>query len=43
MLSALALPKVTVPGPLNFDHAVVIVPEPEAVPFKVAEAGNVIV
>jgi len=43
VLRALALPKVTVPGPLDSDHVVVIGLEPEAVPFKLADDGKVIV
>ncbi len=41
-----ALPNVTVPGPLNFDHEVVSVPlgSPSslAVPFRLAADGSVI-
>ena len=47
MLNALALPKVTVPGPLDIDHVVDSVPDGRpssvAVPLKFAEDGNVIV
>ena len=48
VLSALTLPKVTVPGPLNFDHVTVSVlptgrPSSVAVPVRVAEAGSVMV
>ena len=48
MLSALTLPKVTVPGPLNFDHVTVSVlpagrPSSVAVPVRLAEAGSVMV
>ena len=48
VLRALALAKVTVPGPLTFDQVVVNVlpegrPSSEAVPFNVAELGSVIV
>jgi len=47
VLSALALPNVTVPGPLTFDHVVVRVPggfgnpSSKAVPDRFALAGNV--
>ena len=41
VIRALALPKVTVP--LDSDHVVVIGLEPEAVPFKLADDGKVIV
>src|SRR5262245_50616456 len=48
VLRAPTLPKLTVPGPLTFDHVVVNVlpegrPSSEAVPFNVAELGSVIV
>ena len=44
----MTLANVTVPGPLTFDHVVVTVlpagkPSSFAVPFKLAEAGSVIV
>ena len=48
VLRALTLPNVTVPGPLTFDHVVLSVlpagkPSSEAVPFKLAELGSVMV
>ena len=48
VVSALTLPNVTVPGPLTFDQVVVSVlpagkPSSLAVPFKLAEAGSVMV
>ncbi len=47
VLRALMLTKVTVPGPLNFDHVVVNVcegrPSSVAVPFRLADEGSVIV
>jgi hypothetical protein len=49
VLSAFASPNVTVPGPLTFDHVVVNIagglgnPSSEAVPLRLALAGNVIV
>ena len=44
----MTLANVTVPGPLTFDHVVVTVlpagkPSSFAVPFKLAEAGSVMV
>ena len=47
-MSALTLPNVTFPGPLTFDQVVVSVlpagkPSSLAVPFKLAEAGSVMV
>src|SRR5437867_2844912 len=48
IVSALTLPNVTFPGPLTFDQVVVSVlpagkPSSLAVPFKLAEAGSVMV
>jgi len=47
VLNALALPKVTVPGPLYLDHVFVSVPEGKpssvAVPLTLDDDGSVIV
>src|SRR3989442_6113150 len=48
VLSALTLPNVTVPGPLNFDHVVMSVSPTGRlssvdIPFRTAEAGRVVV
>src|SRR6266850_6510898 len=48
VLSALTLPNMTVPEPLNFDHVTVSVlpagrPSSAAVPLRLAEAGSVTV